>query len=460
MVGLVRAGLTLAGLSSIFLSYFFQRDAIISLPSVFLISFLLLYFLYYSTYRLYNYEYYPSHPGTVRRGKTPPCYPNGWYVISRSTDIKPGQAIPIKKSGYDLVLFRGESGEAYVLHAFCPHSGAHLGVGGQVKHGSCIQCPFHGWLFDGKTGCLVSGENLKPRKVEHYTYSDKLGTSLIPGEQALTKTGEGPVTVRKYLVQELNGYIYIWLHSDPLAQPEYFPLDLTDIEKRLVYKGVSMNKIYSHCQDIVENGGDIRHFVYVHSYLLPFTRFFAGEWDAKWMRGDDPNLRSKLGHKIGWVNEHKQKLYDKYLNKVNSKHIGIMYLDMYMKVLNFKPIFFFNATVFQVGPGLVYLFLISPYYEAVFFQHTSTLDRFEHDVFHELYASGHLPHMFTALMLRLEAQQVTNDTFIWNNKEFASHPKYNLDGEADVTILTWRKWFSQFYEGCTQREAELQKYSW
>lgn len=329
-----------------------------------------------------------------------------------------------------------------------------------MKHGSCIQCPFHGWLFDGKTGCLVSGENLKPRKVEHYTYSDKLGTSLIPGEQALTKTGEGPVTVRKYLVQELNGYIYIWLHSDPLAQPEYFPLDLTDIEKRLVYKGVSMNKIYSHCQDIVENGGDIRHFVYVHSYLLPFTRFFAGEWDAKWMRGDDPNLRSKLGHKIGWVNEHKQKLYDKYLNKVNSKHIGIMYLDMYMKVLNFKPIFFFNATVFQVGPGLVYLFLISPYYEAVFFQHTSTLDRFEHDVFHELYASGHLPHMFTALMLRLEAQQVTNDTFIWNNKEFASHPKYNLDGEADVTILTWRKWFSQFYEGCTQREAELQKYSW
>jgi hypothetical protein len=178
------------------------------------------------------------------------------------------------------------------------------------------------------------------------------------------------------------------------------------------------------------------------------------------MRGDDPDLRTKLGHKIPWVNEHKQKLYDKYLNPGNSKYMGIMYLDMYMKVLNFKPIFFFNATVFQVGPGLVYLFLISPYYEAVFFQHTSTLGKFEHDVFHELYASGHLPHMFTALMLRLEAQQVTNDTFIWNNKEFASNPKYNLDGEADLTILTWRKWFSQFYEGCAQREAEVSKYSW
>jgi cholesterol 7-dehydrogenase len=178
------------------------------------------------------------------------------------------------------------------------------------------------------------------------------------------------------------------------------------------------------------------------------------------MRGDDPDLRAKMTHKIPWVNEHKQKLFDQHLNKTNSKYIGVMYLDMYMKVLNFKPLFFFNATVFQVGPGLVYLFLISPYYEAVFFQHTSTLDKFEHDVFHELYASGYLPHCFTALMLRLEAQQVTNDTFIWNNKEFASNPNYNLDAEADVMILTWRRWFSQFYEGCAKREAEISKYSW
>jgi len=33
--------------------------------------------------------------------------------------------------------------------------GAHLGVGGEVKNDSCIMCPFHGWLYDGKSGTCV-----------------------------------------------------------------------------------------------------------------------------------------------------------------------------------------------------------------------------------------------------------------------------------------------------------------
>jgi len=445
---------------SLFSAYFFVEDFSLSFLQIVIISCALGYFLYYRAYRNYVYEYYPEVPQSIFRGKTPPCYPNGWYVLSHSKDLKPLEAKAIKKSGYDVVLFRGESGEVYALHAFCPHSGANLGVGGQVKHKSCVQCPFHGWLFDGKTGNLVSGESLKSRKVDFYEYNEKIGTCQIEKDEMLKKTGSGPIKLRKYPVKEINGYIYVWLHTNPETQPDYNPLDLTDVEQRLTYKGVSMNRIYAHCQDIVENGGDIRHFIYVHSFLLPFTKIFGATWDAKWVRADDPELRTKMKHKIPWVNEHKQKLFDKYLTKENSKNIGVMYLDMSMKFLNFEPIFFFNATVFQVGPGLVYLFLVSPFYEAVFFQHTSTSDKFTHNVYHHLYASNHLPHAITALMLRLEAQQVTNDTFIWNNKQFAIQPTYNLEAEADTTILTWRKWFSQFYEGCTLRESELNKYTW
>jgi len=33
--------------------------------------------------------------------------------------------------------------------------GANLGIGGQVVNDKCIQCPFHGWLYDGKTGDCV-----------------------------------------------------------------------------------------------------------------------------------------------------------------------------------------------------------------------------------------------------------------------------------------------------------------
>ena len=37
--------------------------------------------------------------------------------------------------------------EVGVVHAFCPHMGAHLGMGGMVV-GNLLQCPFHGWSFD------------------------------------------------------------------------------------------------------------------------------------------------------------------------------------------------------------------------------------------------------------------------------------------------------------------------
>lgn len=52
--------------------------------------------------------------------------------------------------------WRGESGAAYIADAYCPHLGAHLGVGGKVKK-ECIECPFHGWTFEGSDdGKLVN----------------------------------------------------------------------------------------------------------------------------------------------------------------------------------------------------------------------------------------------------------------------------------------------------------------
>lgn len=62
--------------------------------------------------------------------------------------------------GLNLVVWRGESGKSYVADAYCPHLGAHLGVGGVVK-GDCIECPFHKWVFQGGSGDCV-----------HVPYSD------------------------------------------------------------------------------------------------------------------------------------------------------------------------------------------------------------------------------------------------------------------------------------------------
>lgn len=87
--------------------------------------------------------------------KIPPPFPNGWFAIAESHDIKPGKAKNIDCLGENFVVFRSlESNEIFILDAYCTHMGANLGVGGIVKK-NCIECPFHRWKFSGDDGSCV-----------------------------------------------------------------------------------------------------------------------------------------------------------------------------------------------------------------------------------------------------------------------------------------------------------------
>lgn len=420
-----------------------------------------LYALYYWVFSSYYYKQ-PAGFKVGKRftGKTLPSYPNGWFVVSRTAELKTKGVKYVDQSGHHIALFRGEDGVAYAIDAYCPHSGANLAVGGVVMETSCVQCPFHGWMFDGKTGNLVGGRDLKPRKMEKYEYSEGVGEGPVDSKTVLKKTCEEYVKVRKYLLKEMYGYIFVWLHADPDRAPNYEPLDITDFTQRLKFRGTSVNIVSAHIQDVVENGGDLKHFYYVHTRLLPFTNAIQATWSAKWVAGDSPTLLAEMHHEVPFVNEYKMKLLNRFLNDDNKKDIGIMTLDNYMVLPGMKPKFFFNATVFQVGPGLVYLFLISPLYETVFFQHTTSKDRFNHEISHELFGNWYLPYFVTALMLRLEALQVSNDGVVWDNKKFGLSPYYNTQTDSDKMIVDWRRWFAQFYEGCAEREAAMERYTW
>ena len=39
-------------------------------------------------------------------------YPNGWFQVAYSDELEPGQVVPLRYFGRDLVLFRGSDGEA------------------------------------------------------------------------------------------------------------------------------------------------------------------------------------------------------------------------------------------------------------------------------------------------------------------------------------------------------------
>lgn len=50
-------------------------------------------------------------------------------------------------------MFRGKSGKVSVVDAYCAHMGGNLAAGGRVL-GDCIECPFHGWVYNQEGKCV------------------------------------------------------------------------------------------------------------------------------------------------------------------------------------------------------------------------------------------------------------------------------------------------------------------
>ena len=345
------------------------------------------------------------------------------------------------------------------LNAFCPHLGANLGVEGKVVHDSCIQCPFHAWTFDGETGNCVVGKDKKPKEGISYEYEINPETEKCEFKQ--TKTEQ--IKIKKYKISEHSGFIYGWFSADKNEKDENFtpafePFDVSEYQKRLCYRGYSLNKINCHVSDIAENGGDLLHFIYVHTEIIPYL--VNARWDANWLRADDPQLKEKLKHPVKNFNDYRMGLVDKYINEKNKKYIGVIHLENQVTILNIpKEINFFLLTGFQVGPGLVYLFIKSAFFETVLVQYMYTKDKYNQELYHEIWCNWGAPYWFSALQLRLEVRQVLNDCVIWDNKRFGYKTFFNKNGnEADSTLIKWRQWYSQYYNGC--KDEEKQKIEW
>jgi phenylpropionate dioxygenase-like ring-hydroxylating dioxygenase large terminal subunit len=173
---------------------------------------------------------------------------NFWYTAGRSTDVT---TTPVRRRmlGQDFVLFRDTTGKVHCLADTCIHRGASLGLG-KVK-GDCIQCPYHGWQFDGDGAC---------RKIP------SLGAQArIPARARV----DAYPTVEKY------GLIFAFLGDIPeeercpiLPIPEYgadgpepgWTATIQNFEWAFDY------------QRSIENGIDAAHNEYVHP-----THGFSGE---------------------------------------------------------------------------------------------------------------------------------------------------------------------------------------
>ena len=162
--------------------------------------------------------------------------PNGWYAVAWSEELAPGDVKSAHYFDKELVLFRTESGKACVFDAYCPHLGAHLGVGGKVE-GESIRCPFHAWRYDTGGTCV------------EIPYAKR-----IPAK-ARTKAWD---------VVERNGMVMAWHHRD--NKPPFFEApslsEFSDPEWAIAeHWDLNVNV---HVQEMAENNCDPAHFIYIH----------------------------------------------------------------------------------------------------------------------------------------------------------------------------------------------------
>jgi nitrite reductase/ring-hydroxylating ferredoxin subunit len=164
--------------------------------------------------------------------------PSGWFQVSWARELGVGDVQPLYYFARDLVLWRDAEGVAHLQDALCPHLGGHLGHGGHVE-GCGLQCPFHGWKFDG------AGAN------SEIPYSDRVNRKAH---------------IRTYPLVERNGLLMAWYH--PFDEPPKWEIpvvpEFNDPEhfSPMVERIVDIPAAW---QEIAENQVDSAHFRYVHN---------------------------------------------------------------------------------------------------------------------------------------------------------------------------------------------------
>ena len=179
-----------------------------------------------------------------------PAVPNGWFCVAATDDLAVGDVKAVHYLDQELVVFRGEDGAARVFDAYCPHLGAHLGVGGKVC-GTGLRCPFHAWRFEGD-GRLAEVPDLD-----------------VPPR----------VTAETWQVCELNGRVFVWHHAQGTG-PSYDVLPYRDQERDWTPWRSETWTVRVHVQDLTENIIDRAHFPAVHDMAPPDDTTFEVRFDG------------------------------------------------------------------------------------------------------------------------------------------------------------------------------------
>jgi phenylpropionate dioxygenase-like ring-hydroxylating dioxygenase large terminal subunit len=318
-------------------------------------------------------------------------YPTGWFIVGWSSDLPVGAVRRMHYFGQELVAWRGQSGNAYVLDAYCLHLGGHLGVGGHVE-GDCIACPWHGWEWNG------DGTNAR-----------------IPYSREGCKKN---LRIRSWPVREWYGMLCVWHDRDgrpPTWEPPPVP-ELDSGEYYPLHEATRMvNRVKVHPQMIVENAADPYHVRYVHKGDRPAitTSFELHEYhlhatvDVNYGGGRPSTWLTPNGPVDGTV------VYDTY-------GLGIGFV-------RFPPEVVASVQITGHTP-------VDEEYTDYFFNMSTVREPGD---------EGDCPKGRAWRFVKLQQEIIKQDFFTWENMRYLPKPNFAVEEAKDYAAL--RRWARRFY---------------
>ncbi|PUZ27662.1 Rieske [2Fe-2S] domain-containing protein [Chitinophaga costaii] len=319
-------------------------------------------------------------------------FPNGWYTVAFSHELKNGEILTRRFAGKDIVLFRTVSGALAIIEPYCPHLGGHFGTGGVVE-GETIKCPFHYFCFDAKGACTSTGYGTAPSK---------------------------KLQVPVWHSAEKNGFIMLWF--DEKNNPPAWEIpdeDWTGWSEPVLAE----YEFDSHPQETTENSVDFGHFSIVHGY--------TGVETLESMNTDGPYMyaRYAMDRTADFVGK-KRKVRSQF--KANIHGLGYSLVEAEVPELGLE----FRFTVMAIPTEIGKLIM-----------RTSSRMKLMKDFSKITPLMNVLPkklanHLILKNAAEGFAHDVKQDFVIWKKKIYIDPP---ILAKGDGPVAKYRLWTQQFY---------------
>jgi cholesterol 7-dehydrogenase len=345
------------------------------------------------------------HRRSVGR-RLPPPYPDAWYAVAFSEELKPGAVLDATVCGRALVIFRAAAPPhgVSVLSAYCKHMGAHLAHGGAALTPSgCIRCPFHGWCYDAQGRAVATGS----------------GDAPPPGSD-----------LKAYPCLERNGVVSVWMaacehreegaaSTPPPASPWFEPPVLPELaigsSGAFVYHGMTENIVHAIIYELPENGADIGHLSALHSAFVVAS------------------LRPLLSH--AWKGH--------WRPHESEPHLARLTIDQTMVLLGVPLPGAVHVEILQCGPSQVYLSFDLPLLGKVVITETVTpVEPCLQRVLHACHAARSVPRLVAKTLLASVIRAYEQDVAVWAHKRYEATPALTA---SESSVKAYRGWVKQFH---------------